>query len=155
MEAAGASAKLSCPLHEGTVPPVWQTMQPDRGVRERAYAAQVATRLRGRRRSLCCGCSEIEAGRTGSTSLRCRQRRCAGEARLRAVEAFSQLKLSENQAKAISLTRPRTLRVKTSLTLAKSRKDWRSMQRRSLSEDGRDLRLRIHRSLQTCMNIED
>jgi len=83
------------------VPPVWQTTQPDHGVRERP-CAQVATRLRRRERSACRGSSEAEAGRTGSTSLRCGQRRARGEARLRTVGTFSQLKLSENQAKATS-----------------------------------------------------
>jgi hypothetical protein len=39
--------RLSCLLLEETVPPVWQTMPPDHGVRERP-CAQVATRLRRR-----------------------------------------------------------------------------------------------------------
>lgn len=70
--------RLSCLLHGGTVPPVWQTMQPDRGVRERPCAAQVATRLRRRSRSVCCGCSEIEAGRTGIDFAALQAAKCAG-----------------------------------------------------------------------------
>ncbi len=70
--------RLSCLLHEGTVPPVWQTMQPDRGVRERLGAAQVATRLRRRRRSVCCGCSEVKAGRTGIDLAALQAATCAG-----------------------------------------------------------------------------
>lgn len=132
-------------------------MQPDRGVRERAYATQVATRLRRRKGSVCCGCSEIEAGQTGSTSLRCRQRRCAGGGATASSRSLlsTQIVRKPGESNFIPLRHPHTLRVKTSLTLAKSRKDWRSMQWRSLSEDRRYLRLRIHRSLQTCMNTGD
>lgn len=56
--------RLSCLLLEETVPPVWQTMPPDHGVRERP-CAQVATRLREREDRTAAGCSEVKAGRTG------------------------------------------------------------------------------------------
>src|SRR6185437_4478084 len=67
----------------------------------------------------------------------------------------TQIVRKPGESNFVSLGRHPTLHAMTSLTLAKSRKDWRATQRRSLGEDMEDLRLRIHRSLQTCMNTED
>lgn len=95
--------------------------------------------------------------KTGSTSLRCRQRRCAGGGATACSRSLlsTQIVRKPGESNFVSLRRPRTLRVKQSLTLAKSRKDSRSMQRRNLGEDRGDLRLRIHRLLQTCMDTGD
>ena len=67
----------------------------------------------------------------------------------------TQIVRKPGESNFISLSSHRTLRAMTSLTLAKSRKVCVSTQQRSLSENRRDLRLRIHRFLQTCMNTED
>lgn len=91
------------------------------------------------------------------TSLRCRQRWCA---RGRRDCGQSKPSLNSNcqkpgESNFVPLQRHHTLHAMTSLTLAKSRKVWRATQQRSLGEDRRDLRLRIHRRLQTCMNTGD
>lgn len=76
--AAGASGKalLSAPRRNSATS--LATMQPDRGVRERPGAAQIATPLRRRRRSVCCGCSEVKAGRTGIDLAALQAATCAG-----------------------------------------------------------------------------
>lgn len=75
-EQQARAMRLSCLLPEETVPPVWQTMLPDHGVRERP-CAQVATRLRGREDRTAAGCSEAKrTSRFGLAALRAAT--CAG-----------------------------------------------------------------------------
>ena len=70
--------KLSCLLHEGTVPPVRRTMQPDRGVRERLDAdAGCHAAPRSAEDRSAADTVKSMPDELASTSLRCRQRWCA------------------------------------------------------------------------------
>jgi hypothetical protein len=64
--------------------------------------SQVATLLRGRKRSTCCEYSEDDAGRTGKGLTACADSDVRWETSDCGQSSFSQLKLSEKQAKAIS-----------------------------------------------------
>ncbi len=72
---------------------------PNRGVRERLCASQVATRFRERKESICCGYGEERCRKTGKDFIACADSDSARGSRDCVQSRFSQLKLLENRRK--------------------------------------------------------
>jgi hypothetical protein len=108
---------------------------PNRGVRERLYASQVATRFRGRKKSICCGYGEDRCRKTGKDFIACADSDGALGSRDCVQSSFSQLKLSENRRKQFHRQQRGTLHAEPSSTLSNSTNGWPGWQLRSKSED--------------------
>jgi hypothetical protein len=140
-------ARLSSLLLVGSVPSVRRAKAAEpRGARE--ADARRLPRSSWRREPFCCEYRRSNAEkRRHWTSMRVQAARLGLKELATAEQScFSQLKLSEKQAKAIFISERRgTFHAAPSSTLSNSTNGWLAWQRRSKGEDDESLLLRIHR----------
>ena len=131
--AADERAKLSCLLHLGISATVRRAMAAEpRGAREAVCRRRLPRGSENARDRTAADTVRIDAGKTGIGLTACAGSEVALGERDCGQSSFSQLKLSEKQAKAIFISERRcTLHAASSSTLSNSTKGWLAWQRRS------------------------